>query len=185
MRYSEIICEQQSLEEGFLDSVSNAVANVAMRPIRAVNNAMTSLVVIKNVISDAKICESVCFILRKKIIQMIKPFPKMVGDALWKLVPKGYALMDFIGMLILMPAATFIATQVKNLVGDTVTDTIQNLVEKLTDLRSICSQIISTGANGLFSAFQALGLADDLLFQTLTAVNEKLNAVQIRPAQGA
>ncbi len=185
MRYAEIICEQQALEEGFLDTISKAVANMASRPIQAVNNAASSLVVIRNVIADAKQCESVCFLLRKQIIRFIRPFPKMIADALWKVVPKGYTVLDFLGMIILLPAATYIATQIKGLVGDTISDTLQNLVDKLTNLKTICASVLGAGAQGIFGAFKMLGLADELLFQTLDGINSKMKAVQVQPAQGA
>ena len=185
MRYAEIICEQAVLEEGFLDTLTKAVASMATRPFQAVTNAASALVVIKNVIADAKQCETTCFLLRKQIIRFIQPFPKVIADTLWKVVPKGYTVLDFLGMIILLPAATHIANQIRGLVGDTISDTLQNLVDKLTNLKAICANVLGAGAQGIFAAFKMLGLADELLFQTLDSINSKMKAVQVQPAQGA
>ncbi len=174
MRYAEIICEQSLLEEGFLDTLTKALANTVARPFRIVNNATSALMVIKDVISDAKRCESVCFLLRKQIIRFIKSLPKTIGDALWRVVPRGYTVADFLGMIILLPAATFIADKVKGLAGDTIEDGISNLVNRLTNLKSLASGLLSAGAQSIFGVFQTLGLADDLLFQTLSAIHQKI-----------
>lgn len=174
MRYAEIICEAQILEEGFLENITKAVANMATRPFQIVNNAASALGVIKDVISDSNRCQSICFLLRKQIIRHVQGFPNTIKTALWQVVPKGYAVADFLGMIIFLPAATFIASKIKGMVGDTFDDTVTNIVDKLTDLKTIATNVLSAGAQGIFGAFQALGLADDLLFKTLSDIHQKM-----------
>jgi hypothetical protein len=175
MRYSEIINESQ-LYEGFVDSIKSKIDSIVNKPFQMVNNAVTSLVVIHNVISDANKSESICFLLRKQIVRKLKNIP-LVSKKLWNVVPRGYGPADFLGMLILLPAIGYIESKTKNIKDGTLDSVLEALVEKLTDLKTIVTGVVNMGATGIFGAFNTLGIADEFLFQILNGIHQKMKAV--------
>ncbi len=187
MRYYELVeqydPELRLLEEGFLQTVTQAVANFANRPIQIVNNATGALIVIKNVIGNADTCETVTYLMRKQIVQFLKTLPEIISTQVWKAVPKGYAIVDFLSMLILLPSLKYIAGKLKGLIGDGIGDTINNLAEKLANVRQIATGLLNAGANSIFGVFQGLGLANELLFDVLNTIHTKIKSTAPQPAQ--
>lgn len=176
MRYCEIIIESQ-LHEGFLDAIASKVGGMVKKPFQMVNNTTTSLIVMSNVLTDETKCETICFLLRKQLGRQLQGMPQIVRAKLQRVIPRGYSPRDFLGMLVLLPALSFIGQKSRDIKGDTLGEMSTALIGKLTNLNGIVNGIVSAGANGIFGAFQMLGLADQLLFGVLNGIHQKMKAI--------
>lgn len=164
------------LLEGFLDSAKQFLDNKVNQSVTVVSNTTQAVQVLYKVCSNPKFLDAMTFLLKKSVSSKLKQCPNSkLKQAITNNWPQGRTIKDFFVALIyegLINAfsKTFLVAQSADQAKDQV---IEWLVSKIT---SIESWISSAGdATGIFTLFKSLKIGNELVFNTLSYLNKKIN----------
>lgn len=188
MRYVDIVgptatsIPQHILVEGFLDNISRAIGNAATKKITTVTNTATALQVIYKAASTPQYLETVTFLLKKSIKTKLKLLPDgPVKKAIIRMFPQGRELIDFLkGMCLIcvvnarLKMVGYAASQGADQVADVAKNAATALAQKIVSLDSLLQG--ATSGTGIFAVMKALEVGNDILFELLTRINQKIAA---------
>lgn len=185
---------EELLIEGWLDSVKKALGDKVDQTVQTVSNTAAALQVFYKIGTNKEYLETVTFLIKKDIKQKLKnlgdgPIMAKLKQLVMKIFPEGRGLMDFIKGCIICAvlkmanslvdkfnSAKKIGGQVLDNVKDQAQEVVGNLLQKMTGLDTMVNQL--SQASGIFTILQALGIANDLLFELLTNINSKIQSVR-------
>ena len=180
------------LLEGWIDSVKKTLGDKVDQAVTVVSNTASALQVFYKIGTNPEYLESVTFLIKKDIKQKLKalgdgPIMSKLRDFVVKIFPQGRKLLDFVKCCIICAAlklvgdlvdkynsAKKIGSEVIDNVKDKAKEVVGGLIQQMSGLDQMVNQL--TQASGIFSILQALGIANDLLFELLTNVNKKIQS---------
>lgn len=180
MRYTEIILfeadslDDALLQEAFMANLVKMVGNKVNQQVSNVSNAVTAAQVLYKVMSKPEYTETATFLLKKAIKTRLNelddsPFKQAVISKF----PPGRTGKDFLKglvMICVLNAVTMAKDSLKAEAIGTITSGILNI-------DNLVTQILGASAGGVGTVFQSLGVANAILFQVLTDINNKINNV--------
>jgi hypothetical protein len=182
MRAKEFITEDAILIEGLLDSLTKMAGSVINSQINTVTNAAQGSAVIAKVVSNPQFLETMTFLLKKYIKNVMKQIraPKIIA-LIDQVFPKGRTLVDFVKALLLLPAVNVIKVSL-GVAGDTVSDALQNYVIKsLPTLDQLAQTFIGQGLGALSSIMSVLKFSNNAFFDVLNMLNAKIKSAPVAP----
>lgn len=184
---------EEMLMEGWLDSVKKALGDKVSQGVTAVNNTIAALQVFYKIGTNPQYLESATFLLKKGIKNKLKYLDggqatTALKNAVIKAYPQGRGLVDFIkGCMIeaVLQAYGKISDTVssaKNMTKDGLDQAKDKIFDWAKDMSGLDSMISSmTGANAIFMILRGMGIASDLLFSTLSTINQKIGSIAVNP----
>lgn len=179
MRYTEIILfeadslDDALLQEAFMANLVKMVGTKINQQVTNVSNAATAAQVLYKVMSKPEYTEIATFLLKKAIKTRLKNLDDgALKQAMSTKFPPGRTGKDFLKglvMICVLNAVTMAKDTVKTQALDTVTDSILNI-------DNIVTQILGASAGGIGTVFSTLGIANTILFQVLSDINAKIAA---------
>lgn len=167
---------EQMLIEGFVDSLARAVGNKVQEQITVVNNTATAMVVLYKAVSNPQYLETITFLLKKQIKTNLKSFPDgTFKQAIVRMFPQGRGLRDFL-MALLLEATVKGVMKAGKLMKAEALDQIKDQVLNLESLLGLASNGV-----GIFQVLKALGIANEVLFEMLTYLNNKIMNAPVQP----
>lgn len=180
MRYTEIVLfeadslEDALLQEALMANLAKMVGNKINQRVSTVTNAVTAAQVLYKVMAKPEYTEIATFLLKKAIKTRLKNMEDSpLKQAVSSKFPTGRTGKDFLkGLVIIcvLNAVTMAKDTIKAQALGTITNSVLNVDNLIT-------QIVGAGAGGIGTVFQALGIANDILFQVLTDINTKIASV--------
>lgn len=183
------------LLEGWLDSVKKSLGNKVDQAVTTVTNTATALQVFYKIGTNPEYLDTVVFLIKKDIKQKLKalgngPIMTKFRTFIMSIYPDGRKLLDFVKCCIICAALKLVGKLVEKYdsakkIGGEVVDNIKDkaqevvggLVQKMTGLDQMINSL--TQASGVFTILQALGVANELLFELLSNVNRKIQSVRV------
>lgn len=187
MRLQEI-CQESAisemlLHEGFLDDIKKRIGDKTDAVINTVNSTATAMIVIYKVCSNENYRETMTHLINKSVRQRLKQLMTndtyaSIAEKISKILPRSRGtIVDFIKSVVVVSLVNMI-TEITRYVRDTlVGDFIENAIAKLTNLDSLIN--MATSMSGIMHVFEAFGIAEKILFQTLDSVNRKIKSIPI------
>jgi hypothetical protein len=181
MRYTEIILfeadslDDALLQEAFMANLVKLAGDKIGQQVSNVTNAATAAQVLYKVMSKPEYTDTATFLLKKAIKTRLKNLDDgPLKQAMLNKYPAGRTGKDFLKGLVMICVLNAVAVAKSAVTAqalDTVTDSILNI-------DNIVTQVLGASAGGVGTVFQTLGIANTILFQVLTDINSKINAVR-------
>lgn len=177
MRYSEIVLyesatlEEALLYEAFMANLMKMVGNKLNQQVSNVTNAVTAAQVLYKVMSKPEYTETATFLLKKAIKIKLKTMEDgPLKQAVSSKFPPGRSAKDFLKGLVIICVLNAVGVA-KDTIKAQALDTITN---SIVNIDNIVAQILSASTGGIGTVISTLGIANTILFQVLSDINEKI-----------
>ena len=176
----EAMLTEAMLQEAFLDSIKQTLGNAVNVHVTNVTNATQALQVLYRVVSDPKYLDTMAFLLKKRLKDIIKSLPTNIRIAvklkefLNSMFPEGRTLGDFFKALLLVAlgkSGLAIAMTIKNEAQEAL---LASIIEAIKQIPQFAGSILSGGAGAIGNVLQSLKIGNAIWFELLTYLNSKI-----------
>ena len=176
----EAMLTEAMLQEAFLDSIKQTLGNAVNVHVTNVTNATQALQVLYRVVSDPKYLDTMSFLLKKRLKDIIKSLPTNIRIAvklkefLNSMFPEGRTLGDFFKALLLVAlgkSGLAIAMTIKNEAQEAL---LASIIEAIKQIPQFAGSILSGGAGAIGNVLQSLKIGNAIWFELLTYLNSKI-----------
>ena len=176
----EAMLTEAMLQEAFLDSIKQTLGNAVNVHVTNVTNATQALQVLYRVVSDPKYLDTMAFLLKKRLKDIIKSLPTNIRIAvklkefLNSMFPEGRTLGDFFKALLLVAlgkSGLAIAMTIKDEAQEAL---LASIIEAIKQIPQFAGSILSGGAGAIGNVLQSLRIGNAIWFELLTYLNSKI-----------
>jgi len=173
----EAMLTEAMLQEAFLDSIAQVLGNKLKAPVTHVANMAQALQVLYRTTSDPKHLETMTFLLKKRLAQLIKSLPPILDklkQLLVSMIPQGRGIGDFIKALLLVAVAKT-GTAISMTLQDEAKEAFfAQFLRTVAQIPELVGSVLSTGVSALGNVLQALKIGNTVWFELLNEINSKI-----------
>jgi hypothetical protein len=173
----EAMLTEAMLQEAFIDSIAQVLGNKLKAPVTHVANMAQALQVLYRTASDPKHLETMTFLLKKRLAQLIKSLPPILDklkQLLVSMIPQGRGIGDFIKALLLVAVAKT-GTAISMTLQDEAKEAFfAQFLRTVAQIPELVGSVLSTGVSALGNVLQALKIGNTVWFELLNEINSKI-----------